>query len=144
MGQESGAAKESLPADEECSCVLLRRVAVAEESEPVIGELNCGGKPIIASTNCGLRTAPVRPASEVASLWWEPMTAWVESEFADIDALPLLFGPFQSEEVGVDHVLTAVARPSPLFADAPLRLWLPLSVGVGHNTAAARFRFPRL
>lgn len=35
--------------------------------------------------------------------------------------------------VGVGQCLTAVARPSPLFALAPLRLLFPQTVGVGHK-----------
>jgi hypothetical protein len=44
--------------------------------------------------------------------------------------------PVASDEVGVGHMprdLTTVANPSPLVGDAPLRLLLPQTVGVGHN-----------
>lgn len=48
--------------------------------------------------------------------------------------------------VGVAHVLeTAVANPSLLFGDAPLRLWFPQSVGVGQVltfTPSESFRAP--
>jgi len=44
-------------------------------------------------------------------------------------ALPL----FQSRAVGVATFSTAVAKPSPLVGLAPLRLWFPQTVGVGHN-----------
>ena len=46
----------------------------------------------------------------------------------------LAFPDFQSLAVGVANAFTAVANPSPLVALAPLRLWLPQTVGVGHLT----------
>lgn len=48
--------------------------------------------------------------------------------------LPLPFRlPSASPAIGVFQFFTAVLKPSPLCADAPLRLWLPQTVGVGHK-----------
>jgi hypothetical protein len=45
------------------------------------------------------------------------------------------------QAVGVGQRFTAVANPSPLVLLAPLRLWFPHTVGVGHITCASRPRF---
>jgi hypothetical protein len=48
---------------------------------------------------------------------------------------------FQSLAFGVGHFVTAVAKPSPLVGLAPLRLWLPFTVGVGHTCTAVSRRW---
>jgi hypothetical protein len=48
---------------------------------------------------------------------------------------------FQALAFGVGHFVTAVAKPSPLVGLAPLRLWLPFTVGVGHTCTAVSRRW---
>jgi hypothetical protein len=55
-------------------------------------------------------------------------------------ALPLR----QSRAVGVAKRCTAVASPSPLFGLHPLRLWFPLTVGVGQRRTATDSCIPAL
>jgi hypothetical protein len=52
--------------------------------------------------------------------------------------LPRWLGPpfVPSVALGVGHIMTAVASPSPLVAEAPLRLWLPFTLGVGQRCTA--------
>jgi hypothetical protein len=38
-----------------------------------------------------------------------------------------------SVAIGVGHIFTFVANPSPLVGLAPFRLWFPHTLGVGHN-----------
>lgn len=42
-----------------------------------------------------------------------------------------------NDATGVGHIRAAVARPRPAFADAPGRLLLPVTVGVGHGSCLA-------
>jgi len=68
------------------------------------------GQPINHSTHCGFKLPPI------CSLKGREFFAWVA-----LDALPLR----QSRAVGVAKrrlFITAVAKPSPLFALAPFRL----------------------
>ena len=74
------------------------------------------------STNSGFRGPPLPFATTsfngLAFLFIVSGLAWLD---------------FQSRALGVGNIFTAVANPSPAFGLAPLRLWLPFTVGVGHN-----------
>lgn len=79
------------------------------------------GHPINHSTHCGFSSPPI------CSLKGREFFPRVASL-----TLPLR----QSRAIGVakrSRFATAVARPSPLLALAPLRLWFPCTVGVGHE-----------
>ena len=77
------------------------------------------------STHVGFRLPPI---CSLKGLEFRSCVAWL--------ALP----DRQSLAVGVAHLSTAVASPSPLFGLTPLRLWLPQTVGVGHVARTAVYR----
>lgn len=80
------------------------------------------------STHAGFRgggvDSPVSSNRLICSLSGLEFLACVASEAAP---------DFQSLAVGVAYRLTAVDSPSPALRLAPLRLWFPLTVGVGHD-----------
>lgn len=87
---------------------------------------------------------PISHSTHVGFSW--PGVFWFTTSFSGRAFFPcwLLLPDRQSRAAGVGQRFTAVASPSPLFFDAPLRLCSPNTVGVGHLAAAPfSVRFPR-
>lgn len=116
------------------------------------------GYPIIHSTNGGLscpfiQDVNIVPASPSLSFWLDGRVEFAASlvvgvgrsftaVLKSIPPSPCIPVPLPSDVRGVGSIcLAQVARPSPLFGVRPLRLLLPLRVGVGMRVLAAHVRF---